>query len=146
MNRGQHASGARLLFGDAILAFLLLNEARRRIVGAVLGVAEDNTGLVTIFALGAVAEMLSDKAPPVRRPPPPSIADTAIGVGALNEMAYRIAGDWSRRTPFFGALVAFAMLEKSFRPMLRGSLRGVRGSSRAVISGSRKIRTFLEGE
>jgi hypothetical protein len=145
VNRGQHA-GARPLFGDAILAFLLLNEARRRVVGAVFGVAEENSGLVTIFAIGAAVEMLSDKAPSIRKPAPPSIADTAIGAGALNEMAYRIAGDWSRSMPFFGALVALALLEKSFRPMLRGSVRGVRGSSRAVISGSRKIRTFLEGE
>jgi hypothetical protein len=145
VNRDNHVGGARLLFGDGILAFLLLNEARHRIVAWVFGVAKENSNLVTILAIGAVAEVLSDKAPPIRRPTPPSIADTAIGAGALNEIAHRIAGDSSRDTPFFGALVAFALLGRSFRPMLRESFRSVRGLFRGVIAGSRRVRALLEG-
>lgn len=138
--------GARRLLGDGILVFLLLNEARHRIAASVFGVDKDNSNLVTTFAIGALVEVLSDKTPPIRRPAPPAAADTAIGIAALNETAHRIAGDWSRGTPFFGALVAFAVLWRSFRPMLRWASHGVRGSFHGVRAGARRVRVFLEGE
>jgi hypothetical protein len=146
VNRDKHVGGARLLFGDGILLFLLLNEARHRIVAWVFGVAREDSNLVTTLAIGAVAEVLGDAAPPIRRPARPSVADTAIGAAALKETAHRIAGDSSRDTPFFGALIAFALLGRSFRPLVRGSFRGVRGSFRGVIAGSRRVRALLEGE
>lgn len=139
-------SAAPGCFGDSILAFLLLNEVRHRIAAWVFGVAKDNSNLVTIFAIGALAEVLSDQAPPVHRPPAPPLSDAVIGAAALNETAHRIAGDWSRDTPFFGGLVAFVVLWKSFRPMLRGASHGVRGSLHGVRAGARRVRALLEGE
>ena len=138
---------ARLLLGETIIAVLLLNEARRLVVARVFGVSREDSNVVTVIAAGSLAGGLHDRAARVLGVRPhPSIAAAAIGAGALKETAHGVAGDWSRTTPFFGALVALAVLERSFGPMLRGSFRGVRGSVHGVRAGSRRLLTFVGGQ
>lgn len=146
LNGDKNIGAARLLFGDAIIAFLLLNHARHRIVARVYGLSRENANVVTIFAVGSMAEGLHGRAARVRAVPARlSVADAAFGAAALKETAHRVAGDSSRGTPGFGALIAFAVLERSFGPMLRGSFRAVRGSFRGVIAWSRRLLAFLGG-
>jgi hypothetical protein len=146
MNGDKNLGAARLLFGDAIIAFLLLNEVRHRIVARVFGVSREDSNVVTIIAVGSLAEGLHGSAARVRAVPARlSVAEAAIGAAALKETAHSVAGDWSRTTPFFGALVAFAVLGRSFGPVLRGSFRGVQGSIRGVIAWSRRFLAFLGG-
>jgi hypothetical protein len=128
---------------DAFTALLLLNEARHRAVARVFGVTRGNANIVTILAIGALSEGLYRRATRVfGTRPHVSLAGTAIGAAGLNATAYRVAGG-SPRTPFFGALLLFAVLGKSSWPMLRTSLREVRGAFRAVKAGSRRLLAFL---
>ena len=101
--------------------------------------------MVTAFAVDSLADGLHGRAARVLGfRPRPSIADAAIGAGALKETAHSVAGEWSRNTPFFGALVALAVLERSFGPMLRVTPRGS-GSFRGVIASLRRFLAFLGG-
>jgi hypothetical protein len=148
MPSGNKSLGAgRRLFGDTRLVFLLLNEVRHRIVARLFGVSRKDSNLVTIFAIGSLAGVLRAGATRLRgirlRP---SVAETAIGAAVLKETVHGIAGDRSRGTPLFAALIAFVVLEKSFGPALRGTFRGVRGSFRAVMASLRRVRVLLEGE
>jgi hypothetical protein len=147
LNGDKHLGAVRLRLHGAIIAFLLLNEARHRIVERVFGVSREDSNTVTVVAIGSLAEGLHGSAARVLGVRPrPSIADAAIGAAALKETAHGVAGDWSRNTPFFGALIALAVLERSFGPMLRGSLRGVRGSFRVVIARWRRFLALLGGQ
>jgi hypothetical protein len=114
-----HSSGARLLVGDGILALLLLNEARHRIIARAFGVLSNDSNLVTVSAIAAVAEVLRDTAPPIPKPVRPSVGDAALGAAALNATAHSIAGDSFATTRLLGPLMAFAVLTRSFRPMAR---------------------------
>jgi hypothetical protein len=148
MSSGDKSIGAgRLLVGDATLVFLLLNEVRHRIIARLFGVSRKDSNLVTVFAIGALASALAAGATRLRGARVrPSLTETAIGTVVLKETAHGIAGDWSRGTPFFSALIALVLLEKSFGPALRGSLRGARGSLHAVTASWRRVRAVLEGE
>jgi hypothetical protein len=62
INRDQDDGGAKLLFTDARVAFLLLDEARYRALARLFGVPRDKSFLVTTIALGTLAQALHDKA------------------------------------------------------------------------------------
>ena len=52
MNGDKNVVTGRMLFGDAIITFLLINEARRRIVVWVFGVPKEDSELITVIATG----------------------------------------------------------------------------------------------
>jgi hypothetical protein len=136
-----------LLVGDAALVYLLLNATRHRVVERLFRVSRNDSNLVTVIAIGSLAGAVGAGAARVRSVQVrPSLADAAIGAAVVNETAHGIAGAWSRQMPFFSALIAFVLLEKSFRPAVRGSIRSVRGSVRGVMGSIRSVRSFLEGE
>ena len=143
----ENLGSTRVVVRDTILLFLLLSEARRRIVMRVYGVSREDSNWVTVFAAGSTAGGLHARAARVLRVPRrPSLAATAVGAGALKETAHGIAGDWSRTTPYFGGLVALAVSDKSFGPMLRSSFRRVRRSFRSVRAGSRRLLALVGGD
>ncbi len=137
MNSVEHVGGARMAITDAIIALLLLEEGRDRILARVFGVSRDQSFLVTLIAIGVAAQALRGKTEAIRSSGP-SVADAAIGAAVLKEGAYRIAGDWSRDTQSFGSLVAFALVARH-HPVFRG----VRSSLRGAKASSRRARTFL---
>jgi hypothetical protein len=142
----KHVSPERLLVGDAIIALRLLNEARRRVVGAVFGVPREGSSVVTLIAIGAFARALHRiaAAPSTQarkmRSSPTAVGDTMIGAVALREAVDRVAGRPSRDVPFAVALITFAVLTHAFRPAIAGSLRALRGSFRAVIAEALRLR------
>ena len=144
MNRANNDVGfASLFFGDAGIVLLLLNDARHRIVGRVFGVSRADSNLVTVFAVGSAAAALHGTAARVRSIRRyPSGPDTAIGAAVLRETALGIAGEPSRAVPFFGTLVAFALMGTSCRPVLRGAFRTTRGSVLGVITAPQRLRVF----
>jgi hypothetical protein len=75
----------------------------------------------------------------------PSAVEVAAGAAALKETAHGVAGEWSRATPFFAGLIALVIVEKSFGPALRGSLRGVHDLLRGIRGSLRTARAFLGG-
>ncbi len=136
LSRDGYVGGARLLVSDVRVAILLLDEARYRVVARLFGVPRDKSLLVTIVALGTVAGAAHGKAAQVLRVPAgPSVADTVMGAAVVRESVHRIAGAWSRDSPFFGTLVAVAVLGASFRPVLGASFRGVKASSHRARAG-----------
>jgi hypothetical protein len=111
------------------VAFLLLDEARYRVVSRIFGVPRDNSYLVTAIALGTAAAAAHGKAARVLRVPAgPSVADSVLAAAVVKESMHRIAGAWSRDTPLFGTLIGLAVLGASFRPVLSASFGGVNAS------------------
>jgi hypothetical protein len=122
--------GSRLLFTDARVVFLLLGEARRRFAARLFGVPLDQTGLVTIIALGTLAKALHDRAAQLASVPAvPSFGDTTIAAGVVKEIGHVVAGEWSRDYPLFAPLVGLALLGTLVRPVLRVSFRDIKASS-----------------
>jgi hypothetical protein len=130
LNGDWGTGGARLLLTDARVVFLLLGEARRRFAARLFGVPMDQTGLVTVIALGTLAKALHHKAAQLASVPDvPSLGDAMIGAAVVKEGGHLVAGDWSRETPMFGRLVGVALVGAMLRPVLRVSFRDVKASS-----------------
>jgi hypothetical protein len=116
---------------DVRVRSLLMAEGRRRAVTRVVGVPRDDQSfLVTMVLIGAVATLLRDLA--ARPRPRPSGADAAIGGAVLNATLGGIAGAPSQNMPLAGPLIAFAVLSHSVRPAVAGSAREVRALAREV--------------
>ncbi|MEN3285092.1 MAG: hypothetical protein V7607_6232 [Solirubrobacteraceae bacterium] len=122
-----------VLFVDVRVRSLLLGEARKRVVTGAFGIPRgDQSFLVRMILIGAVATVLRDLAP---RPwPRPSGADAAMGGSVLNATLRGIAGAPSRNMPIAGALIAFGLLSRSLRPAIAGSAREVHALARKVRS------------
>jgi hypothetical protein len=131
----------RALTGDAMIVFLLLNEIRRRIVMAVFGVRREDADHVSMVATASGLDGAGRLAGVVATAAVPSVAATLMGAGAAKEAVNAIAGASSRTTPAFGALLAFALAVKGFRPGLRAVGEGMR----SVEVGSRKALEFVGG-
>jgi hypothetical protein len=126
---GDDVAGARLLFVDMRVRSLLLREARRAVVTRMFGIPrEDQSFLVTIIVLGSAAAAVRGLV--VRPLLRPSGGDLAIGGAVVDTVIHGIAGPPSRVVPLAGPLIAFALLARSLRPAVAGSVRGSRGLAR----------------
>jgi hypothetical protein len=126
------SGGSALFLGDAAGAFLLANEARYRTFEAI-GIRREDANLATAVGLLMLANAVYERA---QRPKPPkpqtAVADLSIGVGALRETIYGVAGPASRDTPLGGTLIALAVLGGLARPPLKRGVRDLRSSSRRM--------------
>lgn len=119
--------GARLLISDLTVAYLLVNEARGRVVQRLFGVPKDNSALVTVVALAVLAEAIHENArKALKGPAAPSQGDSLLGFAIVNEVLRGIAGAGSGDSQFFGPLVTFALVSASIGPAVRASLRGLK--------------------
>jgi hypothetical protein len=129
-----------------IMLLLLLNEARHRILARVFGLPREDANVISMVAAGALSAGLHSGARAVLGARPHlSVVGAAMGAGAVKATASRVAGASSAATPYFTTLLVLAVLVRGFGPMVRASLGGVRGSSRAVTAGSRRLLAFLGG-
>ena len=133
--------GARRLFGDSIIAFLLFDHVRRRVVARVYGVTGEHANLVTVFAVGSTAGAVGSGVARVAGARL-SGGDAAIGGAFLKEAAHGVAGPWSREVPFFG-LLTFAVIAKSSGPILRGSVHASQRALHSVEAVSRRTWAWL---
>src|SRR4051812_32326876 len=137
----------RLIFGDATIVFLPLNEVRHRVMARLFGVSRKDSNIVTGVAVAVTAAGAQSAAGRLHRMAKrPSGADTAIGAVVLKETAHGIAGDWSRGTPLFATLIVFVVLERSFGPAVRGALHTAGASLHNIRASWRRVRTVLEGQ
>jgi hypothetical protein len=126
----KHVSAERLLVGDLIILFRLLERA----VARAFGVSGEGSSLLTLIILASVARALRRGAAAPRkqvrkaRSSPTLAGDSLIATAALKETVDSIAGHPSRDTQFAAGLIAFAVLTHSFRPAVAGSLRALRKS------------------
>jgi hypothetical protein len=120
--------------------FLLLDDARGRMLLRLTGpqgLSKNESRLLTLIALGALAKALEESGPSIRRPAAPSAVGLLIGESILSEMAHGIAGNASRAIPGFSGLLAFALIWK-YRPVMRGSVN----IARATAHLERRLRNF----
>jgi hypothetical protein len=73
------------------------------------------------------------------RSSPTAVGDTMIGAAALKETLDSVAGYPSGDTSSAAALIVFAVLAHTFRPVVEGSLGAVAESVRGVIAEARRI-------
>jgi len=127
------SSGTALLLGDAAGAVLLANEARYRTLEWI-GIRREDANMATAIGLLMAANAVYERA---HRPKPPkpdtAIADLAIGVGALRETIYGVAGPASRDTPLGGTLIALAVLGGLARPPMKSGVLQLKVSSRRMV-------------
>jgi hypothetical protein len=131
-DRAKDSGGTALFLGDAAGAFLLANEARYRTLEAI-GIRREDANLAMAIGLLMLANSVYEHA---RRPKPPkpptAVADLSIGIGALRETIYGVAGPASRDTPLGGTLIALAVLGGLARPPLKTGVRELKSSSRRM--------------
>lgn len=123
--REEYFGGARLVVADARVVYLLLNTARAGVIKRLFGISGENSGLVTLIALGVAAGALKAKMAPALQPPkPPDIADSLIGVSLGRETLYAITGATPGETSAFAGLLLLALAGHAVHP----ALKSVRGS------------------
>src|SRR5664279_1472925 len=128
--RDEYFGGARLIFSDARVAYLLLNDARSRTIARIFGISGENSALVTMIALGLLAESVrAGVTRALTAPGDADLADAVIGVSVLRESARALAGAWSAESPMFVTLVAVAMVGHVARPAVAGAIRSIKASS-----------------
>jgi len=135
---GDLPGGARLLSGDAIIAFRLMDEARRRGAARLFGVPKDKSLLVTLIAIGAFGGAIHGSATRALRRGRPSAAGGAMGAAVLREALQSMGGP-AAKAPLAAPLIAFAVLGTSLRPLLGESLRALKAETSRVraVLGSR---------
>jgi hypothetical protein len=134
------------VFGNSIIVLLVFNEYRHRIVGHVFGVSREDSNRMTVIAAGSLAEGLQGGAARVLAAGAvPTAVVAVIGAGAVRATAEAIAGEPTRSVPFFGGLIAFAVLGRSFIPMMQRSFGGARASARGVTGAARRLQAHLSG-
>jgi len=129
---GEEPGGTQMLVVDLWGTLMLVNEARYRTIERMFGVPRDQVNVTTIILALVAAEAIHTRAQKLRPPRRPTIADVAIGTGALRESIYGVAGPASRDTPLVGTLIAMAVLGGLVRPPVARSVRGVKASSRRM--------------
>jgi hypothetical protein len=130
IRREGYFGGAGLLASDARVVSLFANEARRRTMRRLFGIpVTDKSGLVTLIALVTLADAARRQMEGISAPNPPTLPGVLAGVGLVKELAFDVAGPWSRESPFFGTLLAYAVMGTAARFALRKSVRGIRAAS-----------------
>ena len=134
--REEYFGGARLLASDARVVYLLVDEARSRVIASMFGISGENSALVTAIALGIGAQAVRAKFVQVLAAPgPPTSADAVIGTAVLREGVHRITGISTREAPLLGGLVTVALASAVLRPALGTAVRGARASSQRARAG-----------
>lgn len=137
VRRREPDGGRELFLIDVGAGFALANEARYRTLERVFGIPRVDANLLTTILALMVANAVYEKVSAASPPKPPSIPNWAIGVGALRETIYGVAGPASRDTPLGGTLIALAILVGLTREPVTRSLHGMRTSSRRMYTGLR---------
>src|SRR5213592_3344472 len=128
------AFGAGQLFlADSRLAFVVLNEARYRVLGRVFGVSREQANLLT-FALALVGfeGAVTTAGRVIRVPLQVSRADFAIGGFMSREAAIGVAGPSAGEVSPFATLMTIAVVGGLALPTLRRTARRLREAERRV--------------
>jgi hypothetical protein len=125
---------------DPRIAYVLLNDARSRVLQRVFGTPKEQQFLLTLILVGMTGRAVAARAAWIRRMVPhPTGSDVLIGNSLLDEAAHMIAGDSTRDTPLVGSLVAFALLAAFARP----GVDDIRAAARTVKAELARIPQFI---
>jgi hypothetical protein len=135
IRREGYFGGVELLAADTRVASLFADEARRRLIQRLFGIPRtEKSGAVTLIALLTVAEAIRRQIDAAPRPSPPKPIGLMFGLGLVKEAAYGIAGPSARESPYFGTLLALALMGAGVRVGVRASTRGVRRLSHQAFA------------
>jgi hypothetical protein len=135
IRREGYFGGAGLLASDARVVSLFADEARRRLIQRLFGIPRtDKSGLVSLIALLTLADAARRQMEGISAPSPPTLPGVMFGIGLVKESAYRVAGPAARQSPYFGTLLALALMGATVRLGVRASTRGVRSLSHQARS------------
>jgi hypothetical protein len=135
-DRLEDYDGLRLLLSDIRVAGKLLNEARRHTVTRLFGVRDEDSVLVSMVAIGALAAAGHQTAVKAMRGPPlPEFGSTMITGAGVDNLIRGVGGEASRAIPNFGTLVVLAVLASSARPVTRRTLHEVHAVTHAMRMG-----------
>ena len=130
------SGGSRLLVTDFRVASLLLNEARYRTFERLFGIPRNQANLATLIAAVVLAEAAHDKLERLRRVPPPTPAELALGGAVFRELVLGPPTAARPVVPGFTLLAAFAVAGGFVAPALARSAHAVRAASHDVWSGA----------
>jgi hypothetical protein len=130
---GEEHFAGRLLASDARVAYLLLNEARRRGVARYFGVSGNDSVLVTLVLAGLAARAIHGRTMrTLRAPAAPGLGDSMLGLATLRELVHGIVGQPYPDSPMLGALVVTAFVGAAVVPVVKGTTRGIEALSRRI--------------
>jgi len=133
--RAKSGSGTALLLGDAAGALLLANEARYRTLERVFGIRREDANIATAIGLLTLANAVYERSHrPTVPKPPTAVANFTIGMGALRESIYGVAGPAASDTPLAGTLIAIAVLGGLARQPVTRGVHGMKASSHKLKS------------
>jgi hypothetical protein len=129
-NGNEPSRGAIPLPSDPRATLVLLNEARRRAIGTVFGVRNDQVNLMTVMAALTLAASVHQTTQHVtRQMRRRRRADVILADGFLNALGQEIAGPFARETPFFAAIIGTATVGAVASRALRESSREMKAAS-----------------
>lgn len=140
---GHGISPGRLFVGYLIIVWGLLVRA----MGRAFGVSGPGSTLLTLIVIGSVARAVRRVfGAPGReihkaRSSPNFAGNTLVATSVFKDSVDRIVG--RKETPFAVALIVFALLTHSLRPLVVGSLGVLRKSGRAVITQGLRLRAWF---
>jgi hypothetical protein len=142
-NPGHGISPGRLLVGYLIILWGLLVRA----LGRAFGISGPGSTLLTLVVIGSVARGVRRVfGAPGReihkaRSSPNLAGNTMVATSLFKDSVDRIVG--RKETPFAVALIVFALLTHSLRPLVAASLGALRESGRAVIKQGLRLRAWF---
>jgi hypothetical protein len=138
------SGGARLLAGDARVAFVLVNEARYRAMANVFGATREQANLATFIAGLVLVHQVHER---WRRlmdaPMAPSFPDEVIGTAVVRELLSRAAGPGVSDSPQLSNLLLAAVVATGGAPVVVRALRGLRKAGHGADAGFRKRYGYL---
>jgi hypothetical protein len=141
---GQRSGGAQLLATDARVAFLLMNEARKRALIRAFGISPQDANAVTAIGLILAANAAQDRVGRLLRgAAAPTTTDALIAGGSVRALLGVVAGPALDETPGLGTLIAVALAAHAVRPTAARSLHAVRSGSHRTLIGFRHRYGYL---
>jgi hypothetical protein len=138
------SGGARVLAADLRFVFIVLNQARYRLLAQLFGTSKDQADLLTLVAALLLVEVMRKRWQRLMSGPiVPSSGDAMLGLASVRELLYRVAGPSLRDTPQLGTLLTVAFLGRAIGPTMVRSIRVIRGGSQRVNSSFRRRYGYL---
>jgi hypothetical protein len=140
----RQSGGARLLAGDARVAFVLVNEARYRAMANLFGATREEANVATFVAGLVLAQAIHHQ---WRRlmdaPMAPSLPDEVIGTAVVRELLSRAAGPGVSDSPQLSNLLLAAVVATGGAPVVIRAMRGLRKAGHGADAGFRKRYGYL---
>jgi hypothetical protein len=139
----RESGGAKLLAGDARVAFVLINEARYRAMANLFGASREQANIATFIAATILAREIHERFRRLMDIPGPMLPDELIGAAVIRYLLGSAAGPDVRDSPQLTNLLLAAVAVTGGAPLIIRSLRGLRKAGHGVDAGFRQRYGYL---